>query len=321
VKAFLRLVLVLLLLGAGAAMAWVLRFSSRLDRVPESPAAGFRSPYFLYLPRSMEASKGGLRLLVQPNNTGSPDDDEAVHRRKALLRTYSGRELAEDLGTPLLVPCFPRPRSKWRVYTHALDRDTFLDSDPELARLDLQLLAMIEDARGRISTQTGREVDRRVLISGFSANGMFANRFAILHPDRVLAAACGSPGGWPLAPVSQSAGKSLRFPIGMADASELRGAPIDAAALRDLRILVYQGDADLNDSVAFDDGWDPEDRALVNELFGSNPRERFEAARGIYSRELPRSELVLLPGVGHTRTPEMNAAVARFFASALAARR
>ncbi|HML49272.1 MAG TPA: hypothetical protein PKE04_21240, partial [Clostridia bacterium] len=50
-----------------------------------------------------------------------------------------------------------------------------------------------------------------------------ANRFALLHPDRVRAAAIGSPGGWPVAPVAQAEGNDLPYPIGIADVAQLTG--------------------------------------------------------------------------------------------------
>ncbi len=220
---------------------------------------------------------------------------------------------------PLLVPCFPRPAAQWRVYTHALDRDTFTTDVPELSRLDRQLLAMIDDARARLSGRTGRAVDPRVLIMGFSANGMFANRFTVLHPERVLASAAGSPGGWPLVPVTEWRGRSLRYPIGIADVGTLLDARPDLARLRDVRVFVFQGAEDTNDSVAYKDGWDPEDRDCVNELFGSDLRARFAAAEELWHGVLPDAAFKLYAGAGHSRTAEMDADVITFFAAAIAA--
>src|SRR4030095_7351619 len=173
-------------------------------------------PYYLYVPKAVKARRGEVTLYVEPNNTGRPDDDLAVHARAAWKRAFRLRHVAEELGTPVLVPVFPRPARRGDVYTHALDRDVLTTDEPALARLDLQLLAMIDDASARLVAQ-GHRVSPRVLITGYSANGMFANRFALLHPERVLAAAVGSPGGWPLAPVDTWQGRSLRYPVGIAD--------------------------------------------------------------------------------------------------------
>ena len=114
------------------------------------------------------------------------------------------------------MPVFPRPATDWKIYTHALDRDAMLTDKKEYARFDLQLVAMIDDARARLKKDK-LKFDKSVLMTGFSASGMFANRFVFLHPDRVKAAAIGSPGGWAIAPVANYKEKTLRYPIGTGD--------------------------------------------------------------------------------------------------------
>ena len=95
---------------------------------------------------------------------------------------------------------FPRPKKDWRIYTHALDRDSLLTERKEYRRFDQQLIRMIDDARTRLRSD-GYRFDKRVLMFGFSASGMFTNRFTFLHPERIKAAAIGSPGGWAMAPI------------------------------------------------------------------------------------------------------------------------
>ena len=82
---------------------------------------------------------------------------------------------------------------------------------------------MIDDARAR-QRQRGLRFDKRVLIFGFSASGMFTNRFVFLHPDRVKAAAFGSPGGWAIEPVSSWKGFALPYPVGVSDFKAVSGA-------------------------------------------------------------------------------------------------
>ena len=96
------------------------------------------------------------------------------------------RDLAQRLGTPVLVPVFPRPASQWRIYTHALDRDALEITSGPLRRIDLQLAAMIGHAQ-EVLTDNGALVKDRVLMYGFSASGNFTNRFAALHPTMVRA--------------------------------------------------------------------------------------------------------------------------------------
>jgi dienelactone hydrolase len=264
------------------------------------PAPGFEWPYYLYTPASLLPAKS-TRLLVLPNNTGTGSDDQAVHdaAAKRLAEIWANR--AELLSTPVLVPTFPRPYTHWEVYTHALDRDTLLTDMPGLGRLDLQLIAMADHARSRLQSR-GYQVDDRVLMAGFSASGMFTNRFTALHPERVQAASVGSPGSWPLAPVASWNGETLRYPVGVADVQTLVGAPFDLATLRSVPLRFYIGDQDTNDSVPIADGYDPQDTELVNRLFGTTPLARWPHAEEIYKAAQCTAEFVTYPGIGHTQT-------------------
>lgn len=136
-----------------------------------------------------------------------------------------------------MVPAFPLP-AKYNtggavnlMNTQALDRATLSTGIVDLKRLDLQLIAMIDDAIERSSLK-GITLERKVLMTGFSASGMFASRFTLLHPERVQAAAIGSPGGWPMAPTGEWNGVKLPYPVGVSDLKELVGKEFDIESLR-----------------------------------------------------------------------------------------
>src|SRR2546425_366895 len=84
----------------------------------------------------------------------------------------------------------------------------------------------------------------------------FTNRFAMLHPERVKAAAFGSPGGWALAPIPSWKGKSLRYPIGTADFEAVSGAKLDLERLKKVPLFLFMGSEDTNDSVVYRDSYD-----------------------------------------------------------------
>ncbi len=292
---------ILALLGAIAAGAVLGPYALHVRHVAADAGRGFRSDYFLYVPDQLHRdSNGRATLLVQPNNSGRTSDDPSVHRRDAWLTGFERKRVADALGVVLLVPAFPRTASDWRVYTHALDRDALTTRDAVLARPDLQLIAMIDDARASLR-RDGIEVDPRVLLQGFSASAMFANRFTALHPERVRAVTMGSPGGWPIAPITRQSGEPLPYPAGVADLDALTGKPFDAAAFARVRQYFYVGDRDDNDSLDFEDGWDKPAATQVKRLFGSTLAARWKSAESLYTQVGTGARFETVPGIGHDR--------------------
>jgi len=285
-----------------AAVLWSPYFLG-VQRFKASPNNGYYADFYLYVPQRVElAAREGkeITILVQPNNSGINSDDPDVHRRDAWQTGFERHRIADELGVVLLVPAFIRPGEDWQTYTHALDRDSLTTQRADLKRIDLQLLAMIDHARAQLATD-GIPTDPKILIQGFSASGMFANRFTILHPDRVKAATIGSPGGWSIAPVAEYDGQPLPYPAGIADLEALTGNTFDAATYNVIPQLIYMGSLDNNDSLDFEDGWDTADAQLVNQLFGTDPLSRWDDAKGIYSTAGTNTQFLLIAGIGHDR--------------------
>ena len=303
--------------------AWVFgRFALRLQHFPASPNDGYHADFYVYLPASVDAKAASGKpavLLVQPNNIGSPTDDVAAHISDAWWTAFGRHFLADDLEVVLLVPAFLRPRDDWQVYTHALDRDSLTTTRSDLARTDLQLIAMI-DRLGDALEQKDMPLEPRVLIQGFSASGMFANRFAFLHPDRVLAVAAGSPGGWPIAPIESDAGMALPYPAGVSDLASLTGQPLDLQTLRDVPQLIVMGDRDENDSLDYGDGWERDVAAMIESRYGDTPLNRWPVAERLYRETGLNARFVLEPGIDHNRRALQHHST-EFFRKVLASRR
>lgn len=285
------------------AALWLGSYALRVEHFAAAPSAGYQADFYLYVSAGAKARAARDELavlLVQPNNSGTNSDDLKVHRRDAWWTGFERKAIADELGVVLLVPAFLRPGVDWKIYTHALDRDALTTPRPDLARIDLQLLAMVDAARAALAAR-GTPTRERFLIQGFSASGMFANRFTALHPERVLAAAVGSPGGWPLVPLAAVGADSLPYPAGIADLEALTGRAFDAATFAAVPQLFVLGDLDDNDSVDFRDGWDEAPAALVDRLFGTDPLARWPRAEAIYREVGANARFVTVPGVGHDR--------------------
>ena len=268
-----------------------------LLRIPADPAKGFLWPYYLSVPSTLVRP---AIILVEPNNSGTTSDDQSFHDRRArsTITSRASDPGVRRLGSPILVPTFPRPESHPLIYTHALDRDALQTRLPALERIDLQLIAMIEDAK-RILAERTIEVDPKVFMWGYSAAGTFTNRFTILHPELVKAASLGGC-SCPTIPLRRWKGKRLPYPVGVADLKQLVGKRFDARAFRSVPIQIFRGDADTNDEVAYDDGYTPSDRRLISELLGGPPPFlRYPRIEMLYRRVRSICRFVIEPGVGH----------------------
>lgn len=304
--------IVLLCFGMAWADEKVISYSLLVDA---EPGQGFCWPYYLYVPpQCAQGGEQAFPLLVMPNNTGQVEDDNKVHLEKTGKDLAGWRRLADELGCVLVSPAFPRPARQWQLYTHALDRDTLLQGSGDLNRLDLQMLATLQNARRRLAAHHIQTLPKSWMM-GFSAAGMFANRFALLHPEAVERVAVGSPGGWPMVPLAKSAGQELPYPVGCSDLVNLTGKPLQSDEARKIRFFFFMGSKDDNDSVAYDDGYDAKERALVHQLFGLTPVERWPKAAKLYQLAQMNAVFRLYPGVGHEVTMEMRNEVVRFFLS------
>lgn len=273
-------------------------------KIKANPRLGFYWDYYLYLPYNKISPDDSISIMVFPNNSGKVNDTIEFHDRKALRSLNNNRDFGDQLGVVLLEPVFPRPQSEAMLYTHALDRDAMTTGIENIKRLDLQLIAMIENSRQILKSKNIIAKDK-ILMFGFSAAGMFTNRFVLLHPELVEAAAIGSPGGWPIVPVAEYEGQTLRYPVGIADLELLNGRKLNSEAFRKVRLFFFLGDEDENDSVIYDDSYDEEDRVVIMNLFGATPVARWPIAEKLYMSTTDNCQFKLYPDIGHSIRGQM----------------
>lgn len=283
-----------------------------------APDAGFEYPYYLYVPAEYS---GDRPILVESTNSGKPSDDFDYHCTVAEERVNSGigRRIADKLGVPYLHPVFPRPVGDpvdWTHSIHQLCAQTMQIEEGPLYRVDLQLLAMVEDARERLSSRDW-EIPERFMLNGFSASGTFANRFSILHPNRVLSVSAGGVNGMVTLPLASGESEAdlefakrfpLNFPVGIANLEGLTGDPFDGTAFREVRQFIYMGENDDNDTLLWPDAWtDPELRAVAILTYGPDIHEdRFPYCASVYAEQEAMAIFRTYPETGHDPTPAID---------------
>jgi hypothetical protein len=284
-----------------------------LIKIRAKPEAGFNYDYYLYVPNGAKESDVKY-MLVEPNNSGNADDNSQFHDEQAsnLIKYWICNKIANSLRIPLLVPTFDRPRSEWKMYTHALDRDTLMNKSGKLARVDLQLIKMIENAQ-QILNENGIKVDDKVFMDGFSASGNFVNRFAALHPEKVRAVASGGVNGMPIIPYEYMNGEKLIYHVGVADIEEITGIKFNMKEYREVAQYIYMGEWDTNDTLKFSDAYSEEEVRITEKVLGKEMKDRWLKAQEILKKAEIPAQMVTYNGTTHQVKPEMVSDIIAFF--------
>lgn len=285
-------------------------------------SAGFNYPYYLAAPAGSSTDEP-VYPLVEPPSMPAPDDDFDTHMEMARRRIEGGfgRRVADELGVPIIHPVFPRPMSTpvdFTHYTHSLDRETITLDDTPLADIDRQLLAMVDDARGRLA-EAGIATHERFLMNGFSASANFANRFSALHPTKVLSVSAGGFNGMAILPKESTEvplegidRQTLNFPVGIADIEAITGEPFDLEAFRSVKQFLYLGAEDTNDPLLYPDAWTGvDDRMSALFAYGEDiHEERYPASKQAYAEEEIQAVFKRYPATGHEPMPAFDDIIA-----------
>lgn len=175
-------------------------------------------------------------------------------------------------------------------------------------RYDRVLLAMVDEVAGQYGL-----ADRRFALWGFSGGGHFANRFLLLHPDRLWAASIGAPGSVTLLDDGRD------FWVGTRDLEARFGTAPDREALRQVPVQMIVGAADL-------ETWEithkPGGRSWMegaNDAGATRP-ERLDSLRRSFEAAGIAVRFDLVPNMAHDGMRAVEPAL-DFFAEVLARRR
>lgn len=274
--------------------------SDTIIKVQANPSLGFNYPYYLRIPKVYEYNELKY-LMVESNNTGVNDTLD-FHERETLLEmtSYSvSGYVSNQLNVPFLMPVFPRPEKQWKIYTHAFDRDAAILKKGDMKRLDLQLIAMIEDAK-KILRAKNMLLHEKILLSGFSSSGTFANRFALIHPELVEAVAYGGISGRLILPISKLQTKKLKYPVGVSDFKRLFGKAFNLKEFQRVEHFIYMGKNDTNDAVLFNDGCSKSERKIIFKHIGEKMLpDRFSKCEKIYKDYNIKSQFITYENMKH----------------------
>jgi len=221
--------------------------------VKANPEKGFHFPYLL---KTSKKTVDANYIVVESNNTGGHNKSikSMTSKAKKSLEWVLGPSISKKLNYPMLMPVFPYAtkeiekvltnKNKYKYYFPQLDSDVLKIDIDKYKRIDLQLIAMIDDARGRLLKENNQNINEKVIMVGFSSSSLFSARFTFLHPDRVSVAIGGGIGGLLPVPAEKINGIDAIYPIGTYDFEKITGKKFDLEEFKKTPQFYYQGTKD-----------------------------------------------------------------------------
>lgn len=207
-------------------------------------------PYVLAIPENV---KEGSRMAVESNNC---DFDGRIEQDSNLLLLKNALDTARQLSnsiqnssTPILIPILPTSipsqNSSFLYFQQLADECFRLNENNPFYRLDLQVEKVIEEAKERILKMTDVTIDDKIFLNGYSSSGVFAQRFALIHPELIDTLCVGGASGSIPFP-SQIDGIETHFsfdyPLGTRNYEELFGKKFDEETYKNIKFRYYVGE-------------------------------------------------------------------------------
>ncbi|MDH4223050.1 MAG: hypothetical protein OEV55_05855 [candidate division Zixibacteria bacterium] len=270
--------------------------------------------WFTYVPKSINKKEINYIWITGLHGNFVTDDYDTI-TNESREQAQSRMEWAEKHRLIMCVPVIPRPRTNY-VYTVAFPTEVFLkNTDKFCQRSDLKVNMMVDEFTNRLRKE-GYRVSDRILIDGFSAGAMFAQRYALLHPDRVLAIAIGQCGGAMTLPSETYDTTKLNWPVGVNDFLPLTGNQFDFNSYKEIAQFVYIGEMDSTNSTLAHIGelWHSEGQIeFLKKSFGNTDPIRI-ANQSKYLKDLGCNiTFKINPGIGHRITKEIFESIFIFF--------
>lgn len=239
----------------------------------------YNIPYILVMPKQI---KENCMLAVEVNNFENEEENNL--RDSALITARDLTVKLKQNDNPILIPIIPSVKGGIPYYQQ-LSKECFdVSNYSPLYRIDLQVLNIIQDAKERISKYA--KISEKIFLNGYSSSGVFAQRFALLHPEIVDTLCVGGASGSIPTPTTE-----LQYPLGIADYYDITGKPFDFETYSQIKFRYYVGSledtrkasdrydengnfAPMHDMSYFDRSVPPIIGAKQRKLFGTNILER-----------------------------------------------
>jgi hypothetical protein len=290
-----------------------IKLSEKVYKFSPWPQAGYNYDYYLYLPSSVPDSAAGNKLLAISIASGGEQGRGVEYysewARRVVMNGNWETRIADALGTILLYPAFDRPKDS----SHASLTVAAVNArNMRHSRLDLQFLAMIDDALSFLQTEKGISLDKDILLAGHSMSGSFASRFTLMHPERVFASAYGGMSCMHILPYSKDlvSGSQLIYPTGAAGIESISGKAFNRSLYLSIPKFYFEGAKDSGDVSQYGGLFPAEMKPWLDSRIGKDLAKRWSRYQELLEGSHQAIVLNRYPDLGHNLKPED---VAEFF--------
>ena len=183
-------------------------------------------PFLLFIPEEIDDTE---RLVVEANNCESKDESNFL--RQAAGTLHKGYSILSGRA-PVLVPLIPAMEVN-EPYYQQLSTDMFYEKNPR--NIPEEVNEVIERALDIIEKKRAVRLDDKVFMMGYSSSGVFAQRFALFHPERIDTLCVGGASGSMPIPTD-----SIEYPLGVGGLSSF-----DRDAYLSIKFRYYVGEHEL----------------------------------------------------------------------------
>ncbi|MFO7797123.1 MAG: hypothetical protein ACQERB_08085 [Promethearchaeati archaeon] len=262
--------------------------------------------WWYYIPESLHKSDFTY-IFLEESHAQIEDYNNLTEDAKINLE---GWKIISEMKKYILVTvAIPRNFSRG-YYPQGINWYSLNNSTPEFYyRPDLKVNTIISEFLSNL-TNAGYSISEKILVSGFSAGGMWANRYTLLHPDRIKAVAIGQAGGWLAMPISEYNGSELNWPMGINDFYNLTGSEYyKQELLKSVPQFIFIGDSD-NSSTYHTEPWLTEEEIKI---WGNSDPERLETQCNYLQNSSYNVRFKKYSDVEHSFTINMKLDVLEFF--------
>lgn len=188
-------------------------------------------PSILAIPLSNEVNN---QIVVEANNLESEDSKKILEQ--GIQTGYRLACLTCDLPALIIIPLIPSHKNY--PYLQQLSIECFdIPKGDKNYRIDEQVVRIINKSKVILKNEVGLTASDKIFLNGYSSSGVFAQRFALLHPDVVETACIGGASGSIPVPT-----KDLSYPLGIADYEQLTGKEFDFENYSKIKFRYYVGE-------------------------------------------------------------------------------